>query len=264
MGKKITFPTISLGSEPDNPEKSDVISFVSKHRGEEADLITCLLSASVQPQKKAGITQICSGGLFYNERFDCRFREDDDILSFLTNGEIQETIQQDARHCIHEAKRSAFALAGPSHVRAFEEISGADWADDCFSFYRSARRTMRDAGIQRHVIHDACTDSDITEGLMGSKVLLFPDCSTIPVLENLLEFQKTVTVTNEEFRLIPPLLERYEIKKIILIRPAPETISCVLEHYDPDAIVVGGYRTQDSLSAEKYWEEVIADASYSG
>lgn len=263
MGKQIAFQTVSLGSEPDIPDISDVVSFVSTHRGEEADLVTVLLSASVQPQKTAGITQVCSGGRFYKQRFCEYYKDADRNLSFLTDGEIIRAVQRDACHAVSEANRCSFALVGPSWLDPLGSVSGADWADDCFSFYRSIRRTMRDAGIVGHVIHDACDSVDTIEGLTGSKVLLFPDNVTVPVLENLLEYQRTVAVTDEEYSLIPPLLEQYEIRKLILIRPTKKTLSEVLELMDPDALLVGGYRKEDSIPAEEYWKGVICDSLYS-
>ncbi len=261
MGKKIQFQTISFGSESETPTISQTADFVSKNRGFEADLTTVLLSSSLYPQKDAGIEQTCAGGVFYRERF-FEFLKDDDPFSLFSEDRILAASHEDACHCVREVKHTNFALPGPSHIPLFAGIADADWADDCFAFYRSVRRSMRDAGIQSHVIHDICTDPEVISGLSGQKVLFFPDSITIPVLENLLEVQRTITVSDEDYLLVPTLLDRYDLKKITLLQPAAETIQKALTQFDPDQILVGGYKRAGS--GIDYWEGIVTASSYPG
>ncbi|MBN1167558.1 MAG: hypothetical protein JXA44_10580 [Methanospirillaceae archaeon] len=261
MGKKIQFQTISFGSEPETPTISQTADFVSKNQGYEADLTTVLLSSSLNPQKEAGINQTCAGGVFYRDRFS-EFLRDNDPSSIFSEDRILAATHEDACHCVREVKHTTFALPGPSRIPLFAGIPDADWADDCFAFYRSVRRSMRDAGIQSHVIHDNCTDPDVISGLSGQKVLFFPDNITIPVLENLLEVQRTIAVSDEEYHLIPTLLDRYDLKKITLLQPEAGTIQKALTLFDPDQILVGGYKIAES--GIDYWEEIVTASSYPG
>jgi hypothetical protein len=259
MRKKLSFRTVSLGTEPTIPEEDVLARWIRENRGRNADLITFLLEEGLIPQIVAEIGDICTGGRFYGNRWlECLTGiEERRVVGEL--GYLSVPVMNDALDVGTLARGARVALPAP-HLLALKDSYFGDELEmqDALSVqYRNLMRTMRDSGIAGHVLHcDRIIEHEV-EMLAGKKVFFYPEKPDSAGLATLLEYQQTLAVTPEDIPLVEGLIEEYEINRIILLDPGPEELSALLTIRDPDQIATGGYCTS---GCNIYWKRLV-DAS---
>ena len=260
MGKRITFPTRSFGSDAQDPDPAALAEWVGARRGQAADLITYQLEQGLIPQLDSGVTLPCAGGRWYRERW----------LGALTGVEgtdITGEMGCDPRHLIQDAddmnrmqKNLWLAVPSPRELgltdRYFHDPEEA--AHSLLSAYQEMMRAMRDAGIAGHVLLCERSDGEELETLAGRRVFFFTRDQTKKSLTLLLEHQSVVAVRPSGLGLIADLMGEYEIQKIVLIDAGQEDLMRALELKDPDNLICGGY-CPDSCGV--YWKSVVENAS---
>ena len=259
MRKKLSFRTVSLGTEPTNPDADVLAGWIRENRGRDADLVTFLLEEGLTPQIDAEIGDICTGGRFYANRWlECLTGiEGTRVVGDL--GYRSVPVTSDALDIGTLVRGARVALPAP-HILALEDSYFCDEIEmqDALSVqYKNLMRTMRDSGIAGHVLHcDRAIEHEL-EMLAGKKVFFFvaePDSADLSML---LEYQQALAVAPGEIPLVEGLIDEYEIKRIILLDPTPEGLHALLQMRDPDQIATGGYC---KAGCSRYWKELV-DAS---
>lgn len=252
MGKKIRLNTISLGSEPDQPDISVVAEFISTFLGFEADIVTCMLASSLKAQKEAGIVSPCAGGLFTSSRFDTAITcsKDEcysDPAAFVSDAEIMVQI----------LKRVKSALPAPDMIQSAPDSSDEDQYADFCDLYLSILRSMRDVNISGHILHTRDPSPIFLELLGSAKTLFVNPEGNQKSQELLLEYQETLVLHTDRIRMLSDLIDQYDVRRIIIQDPDTEGIKEALRHMDPEKVSVCGY---GSGSEGEYWKKVFDSA----
>jgi len=262
MVKRLKLATRAFGAEPGMPEVAELAVWIAEHRGTTADIITYLLDQSLEPQVSAGIMAPCAGGRFYKNR----------ILHTLlgvkggkATGEIgldSHTISEDAAGILVQKKGVWCALPAP-HVLGITDAYYDDeyeWNDAITGTYRTLMRSMRDVGIRGHVLICDCISEPEITSLVRQNVFFFQPKPDRESLVCLLEHQRQIAVRRDQLDTLIDLSSEYDLRKIILIDPDQESITCALASLDPDQVSVGGYCTD---MCENYWKNLVDAAVYS-
>lgn len=260
MGKRVSFPTRSFGSDAPAPDPGALAEWVGERRGRTGDLITYQLEEGLVPQLDAGVTTPCAGGSFYQARWA-------GSLMGVEGTAITEEVGCDPIPLVRDSDdldllRKNLWLATPSPYalkltdRYFHDPEEA--AHSLFSAYQEMMRAMRDAGIAGHVLLCEKPAREELEALAGRKVFFFSRNPTEKSLALLLEYQGVVAIKPSGLALIRDLMGEYEVRKIILIDAEEEDLLQALELKDPDSLLCGGY-CDDSCSL--YWKSIVEKAS---
>jgi hypothetical protein len=263
MVKRLVLPTRGLGAEPGIPEVTVLAAWIAERRGRPADILTYLLDQSLEPQVTAGIMAPCAGGRFYKNRIlQCLIGIDGREAT----GEIgmdPREISEDAAGIAGQKKGAWCALPAP-HVLGIADAfyhDTSEWNDAITGAYRSLMRSMRDQGINGHVlICDSLSEPEITS-LARQNVLFFQPKPDRGSLACLLEHQQQIAVGRDQLNILLDLSNEYDLRKIIIVDPDPESIARALSCLDPDEISAGGYCRRDTC--EGYWKHLVGVAVYS-
>jgi hypothetical protein len=261
MAKRLALPTRGLGAEPGIPEVTVLAAWIAERRGCPADILTYLLDQSLEPQLTAGILTPCAGGRFYKTRIlQCLVGID----GRKATGEIGldlQAIGEDAAGIAGQKKGAWCALPAP-HVLGIADGFYHDeyeWNDAITGTYRSLMRLMRDQGINGHVlICDSLSELEI-DSLARQNVLFFQPKPDRESLACLMEHQQQIAVGRDQLDTVLDLSTEYDLRKIILVDPDPESIGRALSCLDPDQISAGGY-CRDAY--EGYWKHLVDVAVY--
>ncbi len=252
MAKKIRFKTISLGSEPDQPDIDELTRFIRAMKGRQADLITYHLIRSLEGQTEAKISSPAGGGLFMQSRFDDALTCSPDGCQVNTSG-----FEEDALVMTKVAGPVRSVLPSPGLLPGSPEPTDEETcAEFCYA-YAKVLRSMRDKNITGHILHANDVSPIETEILSSQKIMfVIPEGSTI-VQSNLLEVQTTIALTSSRVRFLDELIDQYDVRNLILIEPDEEGFKGALKHLDPDQILVGGYGKGEG---KQYWKHIAESA----
>jgi len=254
--------TRAFGAEPGLPDVPALAAWIATHRGQLADITTYRLDESLSPQLGAGIAFPCAGGKFYADR----------ILSALTGiterravGELHidpHAIIEDAAGLVVRKKGAWCALPAPHALGVKDEYFNDpfEWNDALCKAYRTIMRTMRDTGIDGHVLVCDTIDREELAALAWQKAFFFEPRTDRTSLATLLERQHQVAVRKEDLLMLLGLLDEYEVSRICILDPDPQAIGLARAHFDPDQIVAGGYCT--SGDAGTYWKDLAGAAEF--
>ncbi len=260
MGKRLSFPTRSFGSDPLSLDPMGVSRWIKERRGREGDLTSFLLETGIQLQIKAGISLPCAGGLNYGDRWEAAFTG---LTGQAITGELgisHENIVKDAEDLAHIREDLWISVPAP-HLLAFKDRyygNGEDTYHAVFSVYKALMREQRDAGIRGHVLLCETVQREELESLAGKKAFFFPHKLNHKTLGLLLEYQQTVAVNPGQLRLITDLMDEYEIHSIVVLDPEEQDLRQALLIRDPDQIICGGYCRS---SCEVYWKNLVEKSS---
>lgn len=261
MVKRLKLATRAFGAEPCMPDVAALAGWIEEHRGKYADIITYLLDKSLAPQVSAGIVTPCAGGIFYKNRImEC--------LQGVENGKATDEIclnpsavTEDAAGIVIQVKNTWCAMPAP-HLLAIRDLYYNDeeeWNEALTGTYRTLMRSMRDAGINGHVlICNTIYEPEITS-LMMQKVFFFQPYPDEGSLACLMEHQRQIAVCRDQLDIVLNLTSEYDIQKIIIVDPDQESIAHVLSCLDPDQVSAGGYCTD---ICDDYWKNLVESAGY--
>ena len=253
MAKKILFPTISIGSEPEKPDIEELASFIRSHRGSEGDLITFYLVRSLSAQKEAGISSPCGGGLFCMPRLEASILCTPDGFHHDSSA-----IAADAEIMFLTAGPGKSALPAPHQVPGSPDPDDDErYADYCDEF-AGLLRDMRDAGITGHILHAQRVCPIEIERLASRKIsFIIPDGGE-EVQRELLEFQHTITLTNSRLSLLDNIIDQYDVRGVTIINPDIDGFRIAMQYFDTDQISAGGYGTGQESD---YWKKSAENAT---
>ena len=259
MRKKLTFRTVSLGTEPPLPKTDELAGWIRENRGRNADLVTYQLEDGLIPQVDAGIGDICTGGRFYGKRWlDCLTGIDGRTI-VAEPGYLTGPVTADAQD-IGVYTRDARVALPALHLLGLEDAYFYDedeMLDALSAVYRGLMRAMRDSGISGHIIHcDRIVEHEL-EMLAGKKVFFFARDPDKEGLATLLEHQRVLAIPEKNIAIVGGLIEEYEINRIILVDPDVMALMALLQIRDPDQVSTGGYCTS---ACDRYWKDLV-DAS---
>jgi hypothetical protein len=261
MKKRLKLATRAFGAEPGRPDIAVLAEWIAANRGTVADIITYLLDGSITPQVFAGIQAPCAGGRFYKKRIMGSLIGVKDGTAIDEIGLDPRTVSQDAAKIIIRKKGAWMAMPAPRLLGINDEYyhDQAEWHDAIAGAYRIIMRSMRDAGINGHVlISDLLSEPEIT-ALSHQKVFFFQPNTDRAGLCCLLEHQQEVVVNKKTLDIVLDLNNEFDIRRVIIIDPDEESISRALSCLDPDHISAGGYCTD---RCETYWKNLVETAVY--
>jgi hypothetical protein len=253
MVKKIRFNTISLGSEPEQPDILALSGFISSHRGFEADLISYKLVSSLTAQKNARVYFPCGGGPYMLPRFEsaitCSNEEcHGDPSSFIA----------DAETMIRTAGPVRSALPAPDQIPSCPDLTDEEQYADFCDMYSSILRSMRDKEVTGHILHATRVCQIDVERLASRKTLFINPDGNMKSQEMLLEFQKTIVLNTTRIPMLRDLIDQYDISSLAILDPDKDGFKEALRHLDPDQISVGGFGK--GLEGE-YWKKIVDGAT---
>jgi len=259
MGKRLSFPTRSFGSDSVLPDPSLLPAWVAERRGREGDLTTFFLEQGILPQIDAEVTYPCAGGTFYTGRW----REAiDGIEEGTMTGELGGRIGdivRDAEDLARIRKGLFLTIPAPNvlglHDRYYRDREEADEA--LFSVYRTLMRGQRDTGLKGHVLLGETIHRAELEALARQKIFFFPSFLNPKSLSLLLEYQQIVALTPSQLPLLSDLMGEYEVHRIVLLDPEEQDLRQALQIKDPDQIFCGGYCKE---SCGEYWKNLVKKA----
>jgi hypothetical protein len=256
MAKRLKLATRAFGAEPGIPGVAVLAVWIAEHRGTTADMITYLLDQSLEPQVTAGITRSCAGGRFYENRIMQSLLGVDGRKAIGELGLDPQAISEDAAGIVVQKKGAWCALPAPHVLRIADTYydDEFEWNDAITGAYRTLMRLMRDVGISGHVlICDRISEPEITS-LVRQNVFFFQPKPDRESLVCLLEHQRQIAVRRDQLDTLIDLSTEYDLRKIILLDPDQESITCALASLDPDQVSVGGYCT---AMCENYWKNLV-------
>lgn len=259
MGKRLSFPTRSFGSDAVLPDPSLLAAWVAERRGREGDLTSFLIEQGVHPQIDAGITITCAGGSFYTDRWRQAI---EGVENGVVTGELGGRMDEIIRDAEDLARiRHDLSLAVPApHVLGLQDryYHDSDEAGEAlFSVYQTLLRWQRDAGLNSHVLICETIRREELEALARQKVFFFSPALNRKSLSLLLEFQQIIAVTPSLLPLVSDLMGEYEVHRIVLLDPGEQDLRQALQIRDPDQILCGGYCTK---ACENYWNNLVKNA----
>lgn len=262
MARKLVFGTLSLGTEPPAPGAGDLAVWVGAQRGRRSDLISYLLEEGLIPQRDAGVTSPCTGGMFYGDRMKESLLglEGDEITGEL--GIVADYVTDDTIRIRQVAGPCMVAVPAPHRLTLADRYYGDE--DEAMSAlssqYRHLFRVMRDRGVAGHVIH--CSDAvpGELEALSSGRVFFYLDPVAQDALAEILEHQRSLAVRGGDLPLLCTLAEDYDIDRVILVDPVEKDIRDALDVFDPDRIWIGGY----CITGDRgYWKSLTGNATLS-
>ena len=259
MGKRLSFPTMSFGSDAVLPDPSLLTAWVAERRGRAGDLASFLLEQGIHPQIGAGITIPCAGGSFYSDRWRQAL---DGVEDGAVTGELGARMDDVIRDAEDLARiRHGLSLAVPApHLLGLQDRYYRDPEESgeaLFSVYRTLMRWQRDAGLAGHVLFCTKIRREELEALARQRVFFFSPALNRKSLSLLLEFQQTIAVSPSLLPLVSDLMGEYEVHRIVLLDPGEQDFRQALQIRDPDQILCGGYCTK---ACENYWNNLVKNA----
>jgi hypothetical protein len=259
MGKRLSFPTRSFGSDTIPPDLSLLQAWVAERRGREGDLTSFLLEQGILPQIDAEVTTPCAGGTFYTGRW----RE---AIEGVEDGKITDELGSRMGDVVRDAEdltriRKGLSLTAPAphmlglHDRYYRDSEEAGEA--LFSVYRDLMRSQRDAGLNGHVLLCETVRRAELEALARQKVFFFPSSLSRKSLSLLLEYQQIVALVPSLLPLISDLMGEYDVHRIVLLDPEEQDLRQALQIRDPDQIICGGFCRE---SCGEYWKNLVKKA----
>ena len=244
--REIVFPLISLGSPAEEmPDAADVAEWISKIKGNTADIITYNLQSSLSAQKPHA-AETCAGGIFYTPRIkEVLGFEDKVTQDFLLDA---EPIRDDLRAV--KIKHSGFALPAFSNLNltdAYYKDSEEFFAAGADA-YKFISRELRDNGACRVVLHADFPDDLELEVLRGKKYLWsVPDSE----LERVLEMSRDIVVDFKSASRLDELLDCYQIRYVYIRDADSEALKTALKFFDKEYIFTAGYG-----DGSEYWKNL--------
>ena len=254
MARRITIPVRSFGSEVGIPGVPELAEWLKGRKGEEADLTTYRLARSLDAQKDVGIPT--AGGVFYGERWRGAFSGMADGVLVDEPGIEPSAVAADAHNICARRKGAWFSLPAP-HMLGFRDAYMGDeeeFREMVVTSYARLAREMRDRGVQGHVLIADLTDALEFERLAGRKVLFFPRNPARFDLELLLEYQGDLILPAKDLARAVDLMERFRVRKLILLAPEAEDLAAAAALVDPDMLEVGGYCVD---GCPDYWKRLV-------
>ena len=252
MRKIIRFNTISLGSEPDQPDIASVTRFVRSYRGQLADLVTFNLIHSLSAQIEAGITSPGAGGVFYHSRIDAAISSSYDEYYRDSSDIIADTLMM-----IHTAGPVQSVLPAPHLIHGCPDASDEERSADYCDEFVGILRDMREEGITGHILHAKEVHPIEIERIASQKTMIIIPDGDKKVQEALLEDQNRLILHNSRVAMLAELIDHYDIRSLTIIDPDEEGFRLALEDLDPDQIIAGGYATHQE---EEYWKDLVEKA----
>lgn len=253
MRKKIRFPTVSLGSEPEKPDMSALIRFIGSHRGQDVDLITFHLTDSLSAQIEAEISNPGAGGLF------CRPRMEKAITCSRDECYCESyELVTDAEIMVQAAGSVQSVLPAPHLLKGSPDPSDEErYADYCDEFARILR-DMRDRRVSGHILHARDVHQMEFERIFSKKTrFIIPDGDKA-VQGMLLEHQNQVVLNRSRIASLSDLIDHYDVRSLTIIDPDQEAFRQALELMDPETVTAGGYATSKE---HEYWKNLNLTAT---
>ncbi len=248
-----TFPVRSLGSAlPAVPDASVLSAWIMSRYGQETDLTTWNIETTISDQLPA-VEFPAAGGEFYAGRLSDAFtnvREGKFIREFDLD---LHNIQTDLGLVNSLKKHCWWSLPSPSALDISDGYFGdvEECKDSLSETICSLCRLMRDAGIRGHILTSKEPEEIELEYFSGKRFLwVVPDDH----LETILDVQRDIVVSREGTALLPDLLDSYEIRKVYVRDPDPESLTAVLRHFDPKYVNVCGVAPEKERAT--YWQEL--------
>lgn len=249
MIKKIRFNTKSLGSEPNEPDVSELAGFIRTHGPYEGDLITFKLLNSLYAQKEAHISAPCAGGFFYLPR----------IQSALPIGSINR--EPDTADLISDANNLVMvggisiltALPAPHVCADTQMIRDDEWFADYCTAFSAIMRSMRDVHIKGHILHATRITQIELELLVSRRVQVCTPDGSRSEQEKILESQPYLILANSRVHLLGDLMDQYTIRSLTLVDADREGLKQAMECLEPEKISVAGYAKG---CEEPYWHQI--------
>ena len=254
MARRITIPVRAFGSEVGMPAVPELAEWLKGKRGVEADLTTYRLDRSLDGQE--GVAVPAAGGLFYGERLSGAFLGMEDGVLVGEPGIDPAAVAADARSVTARRKDAWFSLPAP-HVLGFSDASIGDdeeFSETIADLYARLAREMRDLGVRGHVLVAEEADAIELEVLAGRKILFFPRNPGSFDLELLLEYQSALVLPAAHLDRAPDLMERFRVKKLILLDAEGKDLAAATVFADPDMLEAGGYCEE---SCPDYWKNLV-------
>ena len=254
MGKKFQFKTISLGSEPEIPSVDELASIIAKYKGSDADLITFQMICSCNYQQEADINEQGVGGKFSTPRIQNALSWDAD------SGAITDIsmLVQDYSGLIRKGSILRSIHESPGKFDNSPPTDDEDSFSEYCRAYSKILRSLRDIGIYGHVILTKNPVQIELELLSDTKSLIHVQEPNPEQLEELLEYTSKLIIPGDYFVVIPDLMERYDIRDLILVNPEKQGLINSLEYFDPEKIQIAGYAKGDEGS---FWKQ-LKDSSF--
>ncbi len=254
MARRITIPVRSFGSEVGMPTVPELTGWLKGKRGEEADLTTYRLERSLDAQEEVAVP--AAGGVFYGERWREAFQGMADGVLVDEPGIDPSAVTADARLVCAKRKGAWFSLPAP-HLLGFRDAYMGDveeFSETIATSYARLAREMRDAGVQGHILVADTADAIELEVLAGRKILFFPRSPEKFDLELLLEYQGALVLPAKDLARAQDLMERFRVRKLILLAPEAKDLAAATAFADPDMIEAGGY-CEDGCP--DYWKRLV-------
>jgi hypothetical protein len=256
MGKRLSFPTRSFGSDTVPPDPSLLPAWVAERRGREGDLTSFLLEHETHPQIDAEVSLPCAGGTFYTDRWRHAIDGvEDGIMTGELGGRTGDVVR-DAEDLTRIRKGLSLTAPAPHvlglHDRYYRDPEEAGEA--LFTVYRTLMRSQRDAGLDGHTLFCETVYRAELEALARQKVFFFPSSLNRKSLSLLLEYQQIVAVTPSLLPLLSDLMGEYEVHRIVLLDPEEQDLRQALQIRDPDQILCGGFCRE---SCGEYWKNLV-------
>ncbi len=236
--------SISLGSRPEIPPVDELVSFVRTARGREVDLISFYLERSLACQAGAGIGEPCGGGEFMEQRITAVLGTPD------RPGDPPADLLADADLISGKGQVVRSALPAPSR---FGPPDREEEMEDLCREMKVILRGMRDRGVAGHVLH-ASVPCGIEWELLGSpKTLFFLMPGREEDIEALLEVQNRIVVPGSFLSMVPDLVDRYPVRRLMVLDPGEGDLKELLDLFEPEKIQVAGYASGDE---QAYWSTI--------
>jgi hypothetical protein len=256
MGKRLSFPTRSFGSDGPLPGLDTLADWVSRKRGEEVDVTSFLFERELIFQLEAGVTYPCAGGAFYFERWKHAVSLMSQTLHSGETDRISNDLAMETELITTLRKGVWMAIPAP-HVLSLPKniLPGPEERDqELHEIYKKMMRDGRDAFLGGHILIGSRPTSGELEALSGRKVFFFAPDPSRKTLNTLLEYQPNVAIRPEHLWLIEDLMNQYEVHQITLLNPEEADLRQTLTIREPDQIACGGYCTD---SCNKYWMNLV-------
>lgn len=257
MNRRISIPVRAFGEEISTPGSDCLVEWIRKRRGQEGDLITCLLDLSLEHQE--GVNTPCIGGVYYGRRWVESLEGVEDGMLVEEPGPDSSGILMDLAILSGRRKPLWWTVPAP-HLLGIEDAYFGDSEEllsaisDC---YLSLMREMRDRGISGHILLCEKLIEEEMEMLSSRKRQFFKPDMSPEELPLLLEYQPEVAITSELLPHLEDLMGEYTVRKVALLDPAIDAFNMLLELLDERSVEAGGYCTG---GCEVYWKDLISKA----
>ena len=257
MPKQLKIPIRSLGSEVEDPSISALSVWIATHRGIEADLITYKLEESIRVQKEVDIP--AAGGRFYGSHLSSSLVGTEEGILVEEPAVDLRFVSEDTTRIITLRKGAWSSLPAP-HLWEVKDRYFDNRDEFQTALCQCAvhlMRAMRDKGIAGHILLCDTMLEEELELLSGPKVVWYSEKPGVEDLSLLLERHRTIAVPSDHLSLVIELLSEFEVDHLIVVDPNAHALSQVQSHFDPEAILVGGYCKG---KCSEYWSHLRESA----